>query len=129
MRAGALALALLLGSAASAAPAGDPDWHIPLTPATAGESQRPEAVRLREALARYRQIAANGGWPELPAGTLLQAGQRDERVARLRDRLRLSGDFSGIPATADAWFFDQPTAQALQVFQRASRTARLGPAR
>lgn len=118
MRAGALALALLLGSAASAAPAGDPDWHIPLTPATAGESQRPEAVRLREALARYRQIAANGGWPELPAGTLLQAGQRDERVARLRDRLRLSGDFSGLPATADAWFFDQPTAQALQVFQR-----------
>ena len=118
MRAGALALALLLGSAASAAPAGDPDWHIPLTPATAGESQRPEAVRLREALARYRQIAANGGWPELPAGTLLQAGQRDERVARLRDRLRISGDFSGTPATADAWFFDQPTAQALQVFQR-----------
>jgi murein L,D-transpeptidase YcbB/YkuD len=118
MRAGALALALLLGSAASAAPAGDPDWHIPLTPATAGESQRPEAVRLREALARHRQIAADGGWPELPAGTVLQAGQRDERVARLRDRLRISDDFSGLPATADAWFFDQPTASALQAFQR-----------
>jgi murein L,D-transpeptidase YcbB/YkuD len=118
MRAGALALALLLSWAAPAAPALDPDWHIPLTPDTAGESQRPEPVRLREALARYRQIAAEGGWPELPAGTILQAGQRDERVALLRDRLRISGDFSGIPATADAWFFDQPTAQALQSFQR-----------
>jgi murein L,D-transpeptidase YcbB/YkuD len=118
MRAGALALALLLSSAVLAAPAGDPDWHIPLTPDTAGESQRPEALRLREALARYRQLAANGGWPELRAGTVLQVGQRDEQVALLRDRLRISGDFSGLPATADAWFFDQPTALALQSFQR-----------
>jgi murein L,D-transpeptidase YcbB/YkuD len=122
MRAGALALALLLSLAALAAPvpgpAQDPHWHIPLTPDTAGESQRPEAVRLREAIAHYQQIAAAGGWPELPAGPLLQAGQRDERVALLRDRLRISGDFSGIPATADAWFFDRPTAEALQTFQR-----------
>ncbi len=118
MRAGVLALALLLSTAASAAPVQDPDWHIPLTPDTAGESQRPEAVRLRAALTHYRQLAEAGGWPELPAGTSLQAGQRDERVALLRDRLRISGDFSGIPATADAWFFDLPTAQALQSFQR-----------
>ena len=123
MRAGVLALTLLLNAAALtapalAAPAGDPDWHIPLRPAVAGESQRPEARRLRAALAQYRALAASGGWPELPAGPALQAGQRDERVALLRDRLRGSGDFSGTPATADAWFFDLPTAQALQAFQR-----------
>lgn len=136
MRAGVLALTLLLNTAAVAAPAtpaltapalaapalaapaGDPDWHIPLRPAGAGESQRPEAQRLRAALAQYRALAASGGWAELPAGPALQAGQRDERVALLRDRLRSSGDFSGTPATADAWFFDLPTAQALQAFQR-----------
>lgn len=126
MRASILALALLLNTAAWAAPpevpalvpARDPAWHIPLAPDTAGESQRPEAVRLREALARYREIAAAGGWPEIPAGTMLQTGQRDERVALLRDRLRIGGDFSGIPATADAWFFDTPLQQALQSFQR-----------
>jgi L,D-transpeptidase YcbB len=128
MRAGILALALLLNTAAViapalaapalATPAGDPDWHIPLRPESAGESQRPEAQRLRAALAQYRALAASGGWPELPAGPVLQAGQRDERVALLRDRLRRSGDFSGTPATADAWFFDLPTAQALQAFQR-----------
>ena len=126
MRAGVLALALLLNTAAWAAPpevppqvpAQDPAWHIPLAPDTAGESQRPEAVRLREAVTHYQEIAAAGGWPEIPAGTVLQAGQRDVRVALLRDRLRLSGDFSGIPATADAWFFDQPTAEGLQAFQR-----------
>jgi murein L,D-transpeptidase YcbB/YkuD len=133
MRASVLALTLLLNTAALvvpalaapalaapalAAPAGDPAWHIPLRPASAGESQRPEALRLREALAHYRALAASGGWPELPAGPTLQAGQRDARVAGLRDRLRRSGDFSGTPATADAWFFDLPTAQALQAFQR-----------
>lgn len=118
MRAGALALALLLNTATLAAPAADPDWHIPLRPERAGESQRPEAVRLREALARYQALATSGGWPGLPAGPALQAGQRDQRVALLRDRLRISGDFSGTPATADAWFFDLPTAQALQAFQR-----------
>ncbi|MEZ5563574.1 MAG: L,D-transpeptidase family protein [Gammaproteobacteria bacterium] len=123
MRGGALALALLLGTTALAAqapatPAGDPHWHIPPRPASAGPSQRPEAVRLREALARYQAIAAAGGWPEIPAGTMLQAGLRDERVALLRDRLRISGDFSGLPATADAWFFDRPTATSLQSFQR-----------
>ncbi len=125
MRAGVLALALLLSSAVPAAPAGDPDWHIPLAPDTAGESQRPEAVRLRAALARYRQLAADGGWPELPAGTILQAGQRDERVALLRDRLRISGDFNGLPATADAWFFDQPTAAGPAVLPASPRPARL----
>ena len=118
MRASALALVLLLSTAAAATPVQDPDWHIPLTPDTAGESQRPEAVRLRAALAHYQQLADADGWPELPAGPLLQAGQRDEQVALLRDRLRISGDFSGLPATADAWFFDIPLQQALQAFQQ-----------
>lgn len=118
MRASFLALALLLNTAAWAAPVQDPDWHIPLAPDTTGESQRPEAVRLRTALAHHQQIADAGGWPELPAGPVLQAGQRAERAASLRDRLRISGDFSGVPATADAWFFDTPLQQALQSFQR-----------
>jgi hypothetical protein len=129
MRAGALALALLLSPAVLAAPAGDPDWHIPLTPDTAGESQRPEAVRLREALARYRQIAADGGWPELPAGTVLQAGQRDERVALLRDRLRISGDFSGLPGHRRCLVFRSAHGAGAAVLPASSRPARLGPAR
>ncbi|MBL8199497.1 MAG: L,D-transpeptidase family protein [Chromatiales bacterium] len=117
MRAGALALALLLAAtAAPGTPAQDPDWHIPLATG-AGEPQHPDAVRLRDALARYQQLAAAGGWPELPAGTSLQPGQRDARVVALRDRLRIGGDFAGLPGTADAWFFDGGLQRAVQDFQ------------
>ena len=118
MRAGALALALLLaGAAASAATDQDPDWHIPRTPHTAGETQRPDAVRLRDALARYQLLAAAGGWLPLPDGTTLQPGQRAATVAALRERLRVTGDFSGLSGTADTWFFDAGLQRALQDFQ------------
>jgi murein L,D-transpeptidase YcbB/YkuD len=123
MRAGAIALALLLaaraaaGTPAPATPAQDPDWHIPLAPPDAGPQQQPDAQRLREALARYRELAAEGGWAGLPAGPALQPGQRDARVVALRERLRVTGDFTGLPGTADAWFFDGGLQRALQGFQ------------
>ncbi len=118
MRAAALALALLLAAAAApAAPDQDPDWHIPRAPQAAAETQRPDAVRLREALARYQVLAAAGGWPTLPTSATLQPGQRAASVAALRERLRTSGDFSGLTGTADAWFFDAGLQRALQDFQ------------
>ena len=75
------------------------------------------------------QLAAAGGWPELPAGTACRPDSAIERVALLRDRLRISGDFSGIPATADAWFFDAAPAAGTAGFPAAPRPARLRPAR
>ena len=116
-RAGA-ALALLLASvAATGTPAQDPDWHIPLATPAAGAPLPPDVLRLREAVARYQQLAAAGGWPDLPAGITLQPGQRDAAVVALRDRLRITGEFSGPPGTADAWFFDGTLQRALQDFQ------------
>ncbi len=82
-----------------------------------GAAQQPEALRLRDVLLRYEALAAAGGWPELPAGAPLQPGQRDVRVVALRERLRLSGDFEGLPGTADAWFFDVGLQRGLQNFQ------------
>jgi murein L,D-transpeptidase YcbB/YkuD len=38
-------------------------------------------------------------------------------VALLRDRLRVSSDFAGLPGTADAWFFDAGLERGLQHFQ------------
>jgi murein L,D-transpeptidase YcbB/YkuD len=111
-------LALLLASvAASGMPAQDPDWHIPLAIPAAGAPQHPDVLRLKEVLIRYQQLAATGGWPELPAGMTLQPGQRDPRVVALRDRLRVTGEFSGTPGTADAWFFDGGLQRALGDFQ------------
>lgn len=53
-----------------------------------------EAARLRGALARYRDIAAQGGWPELPAGPLLALGAGGPRVELLRRRLQVTGDLA-----------------------------------
>lgn len=54
-------------------------------------------IRLREALARYRAIAAAGGWPLVPEGAPLERGMRDARVAVLRERLRVTGDLPPTP--------------------------------
>jgi len=115
---GTFALALFVTALpALATPAGDPDWHIPLAPADAGAPDAPDAVRLREALGHYQALAAAGGWPLLPAGPQPLPGERDSRVVDLRERLRISGDFAGLPATADAWFFDASLQSAVKRFQ------------
>ena len=54
-------------------------------------------VRLREALVRYRAIAAAGGWPLVPEGAPLEPGMRDPRVVVLRERLRVTGDLPPAP--------------------------------
>jgi len=48
--------------------------------------------KLREALAQYRALAAQKGWPTIPAGPDLQKGDQDDRVAKLRARLIATGD-------------------------------------
>jgi len=118
VRAAAWALALLLTAPPGfGAPAQDSDWHIPLAPSTTSGAPAPDAQRLQEALVRYQTLAAAGGWQALPAGTSLEPGRRDARVVALRDRLRTSGDFEGLPGTADAWFFDAGLQRGLQNFQ------------
>jgi L,D-transpeptidase YcbB len=49
-----------------------------------------EYARLRDALARYRGLAAHGGWPML--GVELKKGDRGEKVRLLRARLAAEGD-------------------------------------
>lgn len=68
--------------------------------------------RLTEALARYRRIAGEGGWPVPGEGPTLRPGDRGERVAALRGRLMATGDLAqgaaddtaagGAPARAEA---------------------------
>ncbi|HEX9704103.1 MAG TPA: L,D-transpeptidase family protein [Gemmatimonadales bacterium] len=72
--------------------------------------------RLREALARYREVAAMGGWVAISDGSL-QRGDRGPAVAALRARLRLEDDL-GPTEEQDADLFDEALAQALAKFQR-----------
>jgi murein L,D-transpeptidase YcbB/YkuD len=75
----------------------------------------PEYAGLREALARHRQFAAEGGWPVVPSGPTLRSGDLDPRVAILRERLARSGDLDAALAAGD--LFDEPLEEAVRQFQ------------
>ena len=85
----------------------------------------PEYRALKQALAAIRALADRGGWPVVPAGPALHPGDKNERVAALRDRLEASGDLAPPPAPADPIdpagerdLFDAPLQIALQSFQQ-----------
>ena len=71
--------------------------------------------RLREALARYRAVAARGGWLAIPDRPALRRGDRGPAVAALRERLRLE---DGLGIGPDGELFDEALEQALRTFQR-----------
>jgi murein L,D-transpeptidase YcbB/YkuD len=61
------------------------------------EKIRPQHVIYRSfkaGLAHYRQLAAQGGWPSLPAGPTLKPCTVDPLVAILRQRLQITGEYS-----------------------------------
>jgi murein L,D-transpeptidase YcbB/YkuD len=82
-------------------------------------SQHPQYAALKKVLARYRQVAINGGWSTLPAGMALKPGRPDPQVAVLRAHLMATGDLSETAATpAAAPIFDAATQDALERFER-----------
>ncbi len=74
-------------------------------------------TQLREGLARYRQIAANGGWPEIPDGPTLRPGAADPRLATLMRRLAISGDMDDMQTFAPVTEYDQPLQDGVRHFQ------------
>lgn len=80
--------------------------------------------RLREALAKDREVAAAGGWPAIPDGVTLQLGDSGAPVAALRRRLRLEGDLGGgeepaAPETQEnSDRFDETVDRAVKMFQQ-----------
>ncbi|HFD78813.1 MAG TPA: murein L,D-transpeptidase [Gammaproteobacteria bacterium] len=78
--------------------------------------QQPLYARLKEALARYRAIAARGGWQPVPPGPALKAGMNDPRVTALRRRLAVTGE---LPADeTGSTLFDDSLQAAVEKFQR-----------
>lgn len=67
-------------------------------------------------LQRYRELAAQGGWPAVPEGPALRKNDHDARVVLLRQRLQVTGE---LPATenASAEEFDEALEQAVKTFQ------------
>jgi murein L,D-transpeptidase YcbB/YkuD len=72
-------------------------------------------VALKSALAQYRAIASAGGWPAVPDGPALRQGSSGSAVARLRQRLAVTGDL--VDRTGDSQAFDDDLAAAVMRFQ------------
>jgi murein L,D-transpeptidase YcbB/YkuD len=80
--------------------------------------KHPFYLELRSALARYRDLAAAGGWPAVESGPVLRAGDAGPRVAALRARLavmdaNVAGDDDG-----GGDVFDTGLETAVRRFQR-----------
>lgn len=75
----------------------------------------PAYRRLKGALAEYRSIASRGGWPSLPAGATIRAGDRDARVVALRRRLAVTN-----PGVLDqtSELLDDDLRRSVEMFQR-----------
>lgn len=72
----------------------------------------------RAELVRLRMIAAKGGWPSVPAGDTLKPGQRDARIALLRQRLVAGGDLAAQDDLPDPEHYDEALLDAVQRFQK-----------
>jgi murein L,D-transpeptidase YcbB/YkuD len=92
--------------------------------------QHPGYAKLRDALVRYRHLAARGGWPTIPEGGALRPGDHDARVPQLRARLQVTGEFTAPPAPSgrsrrparvpagDPTFYDPALVRAAKKFQQ-----------
>ena len=75
---------------------------------------------LRAALARYRDVAARGGWPVVPLGPSIKPDATgDKRIAAIRTRLVASGDLPAANASGDT--YDAPLQAAVKTFQERHR--------
>ena len=73
--------------------------------------------KLQTALADYRQIAANGGWPVIPDGPTLKPGARNNRLPVLTQRLIVSGDLEPRDAVDKPTIYDESLQQGVRHFQ------------
>jgi murein L,D-transpeptidase YcbB/YkuD len=84
------------------------DWFASLPPPYAGYDT------LKKALATYREIDRNGGWPMIADGPSLTLGATGDRVAALRRRLAIEDP--ALPKSADT--YDDTVAAAVQRAQK-----------
>ena len=73
--------------------------------------------RLDSAVRSYAALARNGGWQPIADGLDLQLGQRDGQVPAIRERLRITGDYTG-PGEANPYLFEAALDVAVRRFQQ-----------
>ncbi|MDH3989726.1 MAG: L,D-transpeptidase family protein [Gammaproteobacteria bacterium] len=68
-------------------------------------------------LARYREIAASGGWPIIPEGPTLRPGATDDRLPILARRLAITGDLESRDSFDDLTVYDEFLLEGVKSFQ------------
>ena len=74
-----------------------------------------EYRNLVEALARYQELSARGGWPAIPSGQTIRPDDRDPRVRKLKVLLQTTGDL--VMSVDTGSLYDQETIDAVMKFQ------------
>jgi len=73
--------------------------------------------KLTSALYRFYKIKWQGGWAKLPAVKSLKKGQTSPVIAKLKQRLIVSGDYRQCSSTASNKYFDTCLEKAVKRFQ------------
>ena len=74
-----------------------------------------EYRQLVAALNHYQEIAAYGGWPQIPSGPTIRPGAQDERMPLLRALLLKTGDLELAVAANNT--YDPGTIDAVKIYQ------------
>ncbi|MCU0371233.1 MAG: L,D-transpeptidase family protein [Bacteroidales bacterium] len=73
---------------------------------------------LMSLLARYRIMAENGGWENIPAGGKIEPGDKDPRISAVRERLLLTGGLTE-PDSVGSDLYDKVLEKDIRSFQSA----------
>ncbi len=71
---------------------------------------------LKMKLKEYREIEKNGGWKKIPEGETLKKGMKNERVAAVRNYLKITKDLPDVKIANDS-VFDDSLEEAVKKFQ------------
>jgi len=85
------------------------------------QPQQPEYRELENALARYRAIAAKGGWPAVPLKARLKPNQQSTAMPALRQRLAIEGDLDPAHEKDTSLVYDATLVDAVKRFQERHR--------
>ena len=93
----------------------DSDARLAVQRSTVPVLSQQTLAATEQAIQRYRDIAANGGWGKVPAAQTLRLGTKGANVVALRRRLVVSGDLD--PAAGASPVFDSYVDAGVKRFQ------------
>jgi len=93
----------------------DADAHLAVGRSNTPVLSQETFAATEQAIERYRQIVAAGGWTPVPAGRTLKLGIKGPAVVALRQRLAASGDLDGTAGASPV--FDSYVDAAVRHFQ------------